>query len=164
MPMDQLRMSQIREALDDDKKYYGQAFDIVKRNIRQNQQEASPAYVTLNQDDIKSIGEKINEMLPLLENKYISLDTLRRGASDESDSSEIAAVEDVIAAYNVVISVFLNPSNTNQTREALMTGIMRMEKYIAALEKLCQKLLTTWSNPHATNLPDTTVLVSTLLM
>ena len=109
MPMDPLRMSQIREALDDDKKYYGQAFDIVKRNIRQNQQEASPAYVTLNQDDIKSIGEKINEMLPLLENKYISLDTLRRGASDESDSSEIAAVEDVIAAYNVVISVFLKP-------------------------------------------------------
>ena len=125
-------MSQIREALDDDKKYYGQAFDIVNRNIRQNQQEASPAYVTLNQDDIKSIGEKINEMLPLLENKYISLDTLRRGASDESDSSEIAAVEDVIAAYNVAISVFLNPSNTNQTREALMTGIMRMEKYIVA--------------------------------
>ena len=65
MPMDPLRTSQIREALDDDKKYYGQAFDIVKRNIRQNQQEASPAYVTLNQDDIKSIGEKINEMLPV---------------------------------------------------------------------------------------------------
>ena len=39
MPMDALRMSQIREALDADKVVQGQAFDIVKRWVSTQQEE-----------------------------------------------------------------------------------------------------------------------------
>ena len=56
MPMDALRMSQIREALDDDKKYYGQSFNIVKRYVGMTQEEGPVGHMQLNQEDIKSLS------------------------------------------------------------------------------------------------------------
>ena len=108
MPMDALRMSQIREALDDDKKMYGQAFDIVKRYVATTKDEPV-AYVQLNQDDIKSAGELIGTFQELLGKKLVEITTRIRtnsGEAPESDS-EIGLVEDVINAYNKIISLSL---------------------------------------------------------
>ena len=129
MPMDALRMSQIREALDDDKKMYGQAFDIVKRYVATTKDDPAVAYVQLNQDDIKSAGELIGTFRELLEKKLAEITTRIRtnsGEAPESDS-EIGLVEDVVNAYNNIISIAIHPGNTQLTKQALMTEVMKSQ-------------------------------------
>ena len=106
MPMDPVRMSQIREALDDDKKYYGQQFDIVKRWVR-TQQEEPAEYQQLNQEDIDSAGQLVSEFQELLENKLNELTHRIRTNSGEAPASDswIGLVEDVINAYNKIITI-----------------------------------------------------------
>ena len=143
MPMDALRMSQIREALDDDKKMYGQAFDIVKRYVATTKDDPAVAYVQLNQDDIKSAGELIGTFQELLEKKLAEITTIIRtnsGEAPESDS-EIGLVEDVINAYNKIISIAINPGNTQQTKQALMTEAMKSQATVARMEALLVHVL-----------------------
>ena len=143
MPMDALRMSQIREALDDDKKYYGQSFDIVKRYGGLTQ-EAPTEYAQLNQEDIKSLDELVPAFIGLLEQKTVDVQNVIRTNSATAPgapgtyTNNIGQVEDVINAYNKIISVILNPANTPQTKEALMTSLMKSEANIKHLEVLCE--------------------------
>ena len=142
MPMDALRMSQIREALDDDKKMYGQAFDIVKRYVATTKDEPV-AYVQLNQDDIKSAGELIGTFQELLEKKLAEITTRIRtnsGEAPESDS-DIGLVQDVVNAYNKIISIAINPGNTQQTKQALMTEVMKSQATITRMEALLVHVL-----------------------
>ena len=143
MPMDALRMNQIREALDDDKKYYGQSFNIVKRYVGMNQEEGPIAHMQLNQEDIKSLSEIVPAFLELLDRKIIDLQNVIRTntatapGAPGSYTTNVGQVEDVINAYNKIISVILNPANTPQTKEALMTSLMKCEAKIAQLERYC---------------------------
>jgi len=143
MPMDALRMSQIREALDDDKRVYGQAFDIVKRYVAATPDERSGEYVQLNHEDIKTTGELLGTFKELLEKKLAEVSTRIRtnsGEAPESDS-EIGLVEDVINAYNKIISIAINPTNTPQTKQALMTEVMKSQATITRLEALLVHVL-----------------------
>ena len=142
MPMDPLRMSQIREALDADKLAQGQAFDIVKRWVSTQQEEAAE-YQQLNQEDIDSAGELVSEFQELLENKLNELTHRIRTNSGEAPASDswIGLVEDVINAYNKIISIANNPVNTQQTKEALMTTVMKSEATIKRIEVLLVHIL-----------------------
>jgi len=135
MPMDSVRMSQIREALDDDKKYYGQSFEIVKRYIGQTQQGEEPVeYQQLNQEDIQMLDEElVPAFIELLDSKYMDLNNVVRSNSATppqapgSLTQNIGQVEDVINMYNKIISIVINPTNTPQTKEALMTALMKSD-------------------------------------
>ena len=130
-------MRQIREALDDDKNMYAKAFDLVKRNVAQG--EEPQQYVQLNHEDLGSVGELVQQMLILLEKKKVSVDALIRGKN--TGATDVSMVEDVIGAYNKIISVYLNPGNTPQTKQAILTSIMRIEKLVVSVEALCKKAL-----------------------
>ena len=123
--MDALRMSQIREALDADKIVQGQAFDIVKRWVS-TQQEEPAEYQQLNQEDIDSAGELVSAFQELLENKLQEVSHRIRNNSGEAPASDswIGLVEDVVNAYNKIISLVINPTNTQQTKEALRTCLL----------------------------------------
>ena len=142
MPMDALRMNQIREALDADKVVQGQAFDIVKRWVS-TQQEEPVEYQQLNEEDINTAGELVSAFQELLEKKLAEVSHRIRNNSQEApaNDSEIALVEDVINAYNRLISVVINPGNTQQTKEALLTAVLKSEATIKRLEILLDHVL-----------------------
>ena len=133
-PMDALRMSQIREALDADKIVQGQAFDIVKRYVS-TQQEEPVEYQQLNEEDINTAGELVSAFQELLEKKLAEVSHRVRNNSGDapSSNSEIGLVEDVVNAYNKIISIVINPGNTQQTKEALHTTLMKSEATIKRL-------------------------------
>ena len=116
MPMDALRMSQIREALDDDKKYYGQSFDIVKRYVGLNQEAGPTEYTQLNQEDIKSIDDMVPTFQEVLDKKLLDLNSVIRTNTATAPgvpgayTTSIGQVEDVVNAYNKIISVVINLS------------------------------------------------------
>ena len=142
MPMDAVRMSQIREALDADKIAQGQAFDIVKRWVS-TQQEEPAEYQQLNQEDIDSAGELVAAFQELLEKKLAEVSQRVRTNSGEAPEgdAEIGLVGDVVNAYNKIVSVAINFGNTQQTKEALMTTVMKSEATIKRLEVLLEHVM-----------------------
>jgi hypothetical protein len=149
--MDALRMSQIREALDADKIVQGQAFDIVKRWVS-TQQEEPVEYQQLNEEDINTAGELVSAFQELLEKKLAEVShRVRNNTGDPPASdSEIGLVEDVVNAYNRIISIVINPGNTQQTKEALRTTLMKSEATIKRLEVLLEHILDRlWGSANA---------------
>ena len=135
-------MSHIRGALDADKVVQGQAFDLVKRWVSM-QQEEPVEYQQLNQEDINSAGELVSAFQELLEKKLAEVSHRIRnnsGAAPQSDA-EIRLVEDVVNAYNRIISIVINPGNTQQTKDALRTTVMKSEATIKRLEILLEHIL-----------------------
>ena len=53
----------------------------------------------------------------------------------------IGLVEDVISQYNRIVSVYLNPANTPQTKHIIFTSIMRIEQYIKKHASLLLRIL-----------------------
>jgi 3-dehydroquinate dehydratase len=150
MPMDALRMSQIREALDADKIVQGKSFDIVKRWVS-TQQEEPVEYQQLNEEDINTAGELVSAFQELLEKKLAEVSHRIRNNSGEppASDSEIGLVEDVVNAYNRIISIVINPGNTQQTKEALHTTLMKSEATIKRLEILLEHVLNRMADTYS---------------
>ena len=134
--------------MDDDKKYYGQSFNIVKRYVGMNQEEGPVEHMQLNQEDIKSLsGDLVPAFMELLGRKLSDIQNVIRTNTATAPgvpgayTTNIGLVEDVINAYNKIISVILNPVNTPQTKEALMTSLMKCKSLIKGLENLCEHVL-----------------------
>ena len=49
--------------------------------------------------------------------------------------------EDVIILYNKIISIYLNPANTQQTKTVILTAIIKIEEYITEAESLLLNVL-----------------------
>jgi hypothetical protein len=50
-------------------------------------------------------------------------------------------VEDVLTSYNTLVNLLINPKATPQTRSALLTSVLKIEKYVVDIEELCEKVL-----------------------
>ena len=132
--LDQLRKKQIDETLNYDKIMNQRAFRIEKLNS-DKEGELEP-YTQLNSEDIGATNELVNNLIILLEKKYNDLDKFIRNSSVDV-SKEISHVEDVINNYNKVVSIFLNPANTQQTKSTILTSIMKIEQLIRPLDIIC---------------------------
>jgi hypothetical protein len=94
----------------------------VKRWVS-TQQEEPVEYQQLNEEDINTAGELVSAFQELLEKKLAEVSHRVRNNTGEppASDSEIGLVEDVVNAYNRIISIVINPGNTQQTKEALHT-------------------------------------------
>ena len=124
-----LSLSQTNEVLDYDKKknMNRRAYEIALKN-RQSYEEPQ-AYSQLNAEDIGAVNELIGSFKLLLEKKINEIDKMIRSRSTEIGKN-IGLVEDVIIQYNKIISIYLNPANTSQTKTVILTAIMKIEQLI----------------------------------
>jgi hypothetical protein len=83
-------------------------------------------YQQLNEEDISTVGELAAAFQELLEKKLAEVTHRVRNNSGEppASDSEIALVDDVVNAYNKIVSIVIHFGNTQQTKEALMTTVM----------------------------------------
>ena len=141
--LDNLRLGQIREAMNYEQNMQRQAFDIIKRGVTVMDPEVpeSAPYNPVNPDDVQSMEELINNLLQLLEQKYNDIDSSIRGQSLSGSIDNIALVEDVLTSYNRVVSVLINPNSSQQTKNALSATVMKIETYVVGIEELCEQAL-----------------------
>ena len=107
-----LRLSQINEVLDYDKDMNKRAYEIALKN--KESYEEPQAYSQLNAEDIGATNELVGTFRVLLEKKLYELDKMVRANSTDVGEN-IGVVEDVVVQYNKIISIYLNPANTQQT-------------------------------------------------
>ena len=104
----------------------------------------------LNMLEIQNVGEYINQFKIKLTDKLNNFDT---AFNLPMDKPEFASIVDKICNfisdmvdYNRIIQVYLNPSNTPQTLDALMNQIEPMksifQKMLKNFERLIDELLT----------------------
>ena len=137
--LNNLRLSQINEVLDYDKNMNRRAYEIALKN--RHSYEEPQAYTQLNAADIGATNELISIFKLLLEKKINEIDKMIRSRSTDLGKN-IGLVEDVIIQYNKIISIYLNPANTPQTKTVILTAIMGIqEEYIQELRSLLLKVL-----------------------
>jgi hypothetical protein len=141
--LDNIRLSQIKEALNYDQNIQRQALDIIKRGVAVMEPEApeNVPYNPTKKEDIELIQELINGFLQLLEKKQNEVDSLIRGKSAQATADNISLVVDVITGYNRLVSALTNPSINYQANITLQTQMMRIQRFIVNIEKMCEKVI-----------------------
>jgi hypothetical protein len=66
---------------------------------------------------------------------------LTRSPEGRETADSISIVEDVLTSYNTLVNLLINPKATPQTRSALLTSVLKIEKYVVDIEELCEKVL-----------------------
>jgi hypothetical protein len=139
--LDDIRRNQIAEAMNYDRTMYMKAFQLTKRAVNVMDPEPAPEnepYVQVNPEDTQAAEELVNNLLLLLEQKRNAIDSLTRG---QGTADSISIVEDVLTSYNTLVNLLINPKATPQTRSALLTSVLKIEKYVVDIEELCEKVL-----------------------
>jgi hypothetical protein len=139
--LDDIRRNQIAEAMNYDRTMYMKAFQLTKRAVNVMDPEPAPEnepYVQVNPEDTQAAEELVNNLLLLLEQKRNAIDSLTRG---QGNADSISVVEDVLTSYNTLVNLLINPKATPQTRSALLTSVLKIEKYVVDIEELCEKVL-----------------------
>jgi hypothetical protein len=146
-----IRDMQIAEFLNRDKNIASIVADAVRRGVSRFEPVVDPARrEQLNMLDIQNVGEYINQFKIKLTDKLNGFDTAFNLPMDKPEFSSIIDkicnfISDMID-YNRIIQVYLNPSNTPQTRDAIMNKIEPLksifQKMLKNFERLVDDLLT----------------------
>ena len=83
--MDAIRLRQIREALDYDKRMYAQAFELEKRRVAK-MDERPDDQTQMNQGSLDSIGEALSELKENIEERVIALHSYSTDYRTSDDS------------------------------------------------------------------------------
>ena len=121
--LNDLRLRQINEVLDYDKNMNKRAYEIALNNRQSYEQPQAQSQ--LNSQDIGGINELVDTFMITLERNELDK-MLSTGSADVGKN--IGLVEDVIVQYNRIVSVYLNPANTQQLN--IFKWICTMEDYI----------------------------------
>ena len=109
----------IREVLDEDMNINKRVADITRQKVMGIAEEVSP-YVQLNQEEFDKMGVSTTALRQILEKKaLLSHRIVNTGDVSTKYFVEVSHVEDVVAAYNATVTLYLNPRNTQQTRATI---------------------------------------------
>jgi len=116
--MDSIRLRQIREALDTDKRMYAAAFELEKRRVAR-MDEKPDDQTAAQQGSLETVGDALLELKENLEERVIALHSFSTDykTSDESVNT-LAAVEATLRYYNKNSSSVLHPSHTQPGKAA----------------------------------------------
>ena len=126
------RRKLIREILDSDKNINARVSNIQRQKILGVVEEVNP-YIQINQEDINKMKlyastlRQVLEKRYLLTNNFLSDDTL---LNVNKYIVELGQTEDVIAAYNNVVSIYLNPRNTQETKSYIRRILIAFEEMV----------------------------------
>ena len=136
--MNDLRNRQIREALDEDKYMYGQAFELEKRRV-QLMDEAPAQYEQLNAESLGQVDEFVQALKIVLEKKVSPLKSLEhnQGGDERASAAEVGSIEEPLKYYNMIASIFMNTANTPYTKDMILTKISDADRLIMMLVHGC---------------------------
>ena len=120
---------------------------MIKKGVSRFEPVLDPmAREQLNMLDIKNVGDYINQFKIKLTDKINIFDTILHTST--LFGSDMATTIDKISNYisdmidfNKIIQVYLNPSNTPQTRQEIMSKIILFKPNFEKLQKLTEDLL-----------------------
>ena len=126
-----LRDRQVQEYLDKDKRLSALIIDSVRRGVSRYEPVLTPERrEQLNMLDIQNVGEYINQFKVKLTDKLNIFDNVLNTKTPDMGKSEFAANVDKLTNYisdmidyNRIIQVYLNMSNTPQTRNEIFNKI-----------------------------------------
>ena len=119
----------IKEVLDSDKNINIRVSNIQRQKLLGVTEDVAP-YIQINQEDINKMKLYASTLRQVLEKRYLLTNNF---LSDNSLPNlnkyivEIAQTEDVIHAYNNVVSVYLNPRNTQETKTYIRRLLIAFE-------------------------------------
>ena len=133
-----LRDRQVQEYLDKDKTISSIIADSVRRGVRRYEPALDPVRrEQLNMLDIQNVGEYINSFKIKLTEKLNIFDNVLNTSTPDMGKSEFASGVDKLTNYisdmidyNRIIQVYLNMSNTPQTRNEIFIKIQPLKTNI----------------------------------
>ena len=153
MSRQSLRDRQVQEYLDRDKKISSIISDSVQRAVRRYEPVLDPVRrEQLNMLDIQNVGEYINQFKIKLTEKLNIFDNVLNTSTPDMGKSEFASGVDKLTNYisdmidyNRIIQVYLNMTNTPQTRIEIFNKIQPLkkmfEKLLDKFEELTEKFM-----------------------
>ena len=139
-----LRDGLIREALDYDKNINARVAKIQQNNAS-NLDEVARPFIQLNDEEINRMKQDTNLLKSLLEKKLLFARQFKSNLVNASKIPkyiiELGQTEEVMQAYNNVVSVFLNPRNTQQTRNQIKNILISFEVYITSIINILSDII-----------------------
>ena len=125
----------INEVLDSDKNINKRVSNIQRQKLLGVTEDVAP-YIQINQEDINKMKLYASTLRQVLEKRYLLTNIF---LSDDSLPSlnkyivELAQTEDVMVAYNNVVSVYLNPRNTQETKTRIRRLLIAFEEIVRSI-------------------------------
>ena len=141
-----LHEQQIQEYLNQDTKRSSLVADMIKRGASRLEPVIDPVKrEQLNMLDISNVGNVINQFKIKLTDKINTFDTVVNSANiNKPDiSGKIDSLCNFLSDmidYNKIIQVFLNPSNTPQTRSQIFNSIETLKPMIIKMKQGFRKI------------------------
>ena len=111
----------------------GRVANMQKQKILGMNETVEP-YTQLNEQDIKNMEEITNVFKSLLEKKLVIINKVKDDYSlftkDDKHLLELSQIETIKSAYNTIVSIYLNPRNTQETRTHIKRILISFEDYI----------------------------------
>ena len=123
----------INEVLDSDKNNNMRVSNIQRQKLMGVVEDVNP-YTQINQEDINKMKIYASTLRQVLEKRYLLTNNF---LSDNSLPNlnkyivELAQTEDVILAYNNVVSIYLNPRNTPETKTYIRRLLIAVEQMVS---------------------------------
>ena len=133
-----LRDRQVQEYLNKDKQLSSFIASAVRKGVSRFEPVIDPVRrEQLNMLDIQNVGEYINQFKIKLTDKLNTFDTILNTKTPDMGKPEFASGVDKVSNflsdmidYNKIIQVYLNMSNTPQTRNEIFNKIEPLKKYL----------------------------------
>ena len=125
----------IKEILDSDKNINIRVSNIQRQKLLGVTEDVAP-YIQINQEDINKMKIYASTLRQVLEKRYLLTNNF---LSDNSLPSlnkyivELAQTEDVILAYNNVVSIYLNPRNTQEAKTYIRRLLIAFEDIVKSI-------------------------------
>ena len=150
--MDATRAKQVRDILDYDNNINRQLVRIEKKQIKRWDEGAPDLmpYMQIENEVVDAAKHVASDLKILLEKKATAMSIFdpRRATSREPITSEdqqfmreIVAVEELFRQFNILAKLYLNPSNTIQTKLAVKTEASRLAGLVDRIHDLFQSVI-----------------------
>ena len=147
MSRESIREQQIQEYLNQDSRRSSLVSDMIKRGVSRFEPVVDPVKrEQLNMLDISNVGNFINQFKIKLTDKINTFDTIL--AATDMNKPDISGKIDSLCNYlsdmidyNKIIQVYLNPTNTPQTRSQIFNNIETLKTMFDKILKGFRKLL-----------------------
>ena len=151
------RKRYIREVLDEDMNMKQRVVDLNRYRVMGIVDEVTP-YVQIDQDEINKMRVAAATLSQVLEKKALLANQIRSGMDEDGVNANIidlAHTEEVISAYNAVVTIYLNPRNTQETRSYISQILTSFEGKVSEIHDNMQDIIAnmkTLGRPHVASM------------
>ena len=139
----------IKEVLDSDKNINVRVSNIQRQKLLGVTEDVTP-YIQLNQSDINKMKLYASALRFVLEKRYLLTNNFLSDIANMTQINryiiETAQTEDVISAYNKVVSIYLNPRNTQETKSYIGRILIAFNEMVHNIAKNLFEILTNIKN------------------